>query len=1166
MPYPYCRGALPGNSQPPTVMSIHDCVRHQLRALAALTTVLGLAPLATAQTAPSTVSPADLAKYDTNHNGRLDPNELAARDRDRRMAADAASSDATTGTSSAGVVKMSPFQVQADNDKGYFGANTLSGTRINSKITDLASSITVVTKQQLEDTAAVDINDIFEYEANTEGTNQYTEFSVDRNGGVNDSVQSSPTTANRIRGIASANIALDNFASDSSIPVDTYNLDGVEISRGPNSNIFGLGNASGTVNLIPAQANLTRDTNKLTLRGDSYGGYRGVLDLNRQIVAGKLAARIIGLYDSTGYLRKPSKDITRRLNAMFTLHPFDSTTIYGSYESYNEFQRRPNYITPGDTVTYWKSVGSPTWDPTTWTAHVNGKSIVVPVGSRSTAESITLPPGLYTQGTGTYNRPSMYIDNGAVQYWSVNRTSNTSNPNNPNTDVRMMETGTDIMRNRGSTMPLFVSPHISDKSLYDWSKINFVAPNYAQKKADTYRVTLEQFFINTPMNLLAMQAGWFRQRVNNFSRNFISGNSATVFVDVNEKLLNGQPNPYFLRPYIGASEPTTFDTPSLNDNGRVQLAYQLDLTKAKSRWLQLLGTHRVSGYLEGRRITSGTYRFREIVTDNHTWINPANRANGNAIGRAYFRYYLGDANGQNIDYAAPPLYGVSGTYNLNWYNGATKQWISEPATMNQEAYLSSRNEREIRSRGAVLQSFWLGDRIVTTVGTRRDRNRSRDSNSNVIDPTTGLYDNSPLNVWQNWQEQAGTTSTRGVVVRPFRNWGFIRRAMRSSGAFTAFASDLLDNLNFYYNTSNTFQPAPAQYNLFGDLLPSPTGVGRDWGVDFTMFHGKVYLKVNHYVDKQLDSRNGDSRIIATRANRLDFGSDHFNLYGAVHDWETQLHPTYTADQLDAATYQLMQLPLGFAQAMRYKSIGETQDESSEGWEFEANYNPTPNWTLKVTGSKQRTIDSALSPNIQRYLDQRMPVWTSIKIPTDTLPGGGQIAGAGDDWWTTRYGSSGTPESFYIGAVLAPYKLATANQGKPRSQVRQWHWSALTNLHLAALHTGIGWINRTSIGGSVRWESRASIGFYGAAPDPDGVIRSYDPNRPVFDSPHTYVDLFASHAVRLFHNRVTAHIQLNIRNVFENGGLQAIAVNPDGSPYAYRIIDPRQFILTTTFDF
>jgi hypothetical protein len=39
----------------------------------------------------------------------------------------------------------------------------------------------------------------------------------------------------------------------------------------------------------------------------------------------------------------------------------------------------------------------------------------------------------------------------------------------------------------------------------------------------------------------------------------------------------------------------------------------------------------------------------------------------------------------------------------------------------------------------------------------------------------------------------------------------------------------------------------------------------------------------------------------------------------------------------------------------------------------------------------------------------------------------------------------------------------------------------------------------------------------------------------------------------------------VRNVLEDGRLQAIGVNPNGQPYNFRIIDPRQFILTATFD-
>lgn len=42
-------------------------------------------------------------------------------------------------------------------------------------------------------------------------------------------------------------------------------------------------------------------------------------------------------------------------------------------------------------------------------------------------------------------------------------------------------------------------------------------------------------------------------------------------------------------------------------------------------------------------------------------------------------------------------------------------------------------------------------------------------------------------------------------------------------------------------------------------------------------------------------------------------------------------------------------------------------------------------------------------------------------------------------------------------------------------------------------------------------------------------------------------------------------QLNVKNALEDGRLQSIAVNPDGSAYAYRIIDPRQFIFSVSFE-
>lgn len=198
-----------------------------------------------AQSVPA-ATPADLAKYDANKNGRLDPEELAA-----KRAAEAL--NATDET-----ISLSPFEVVADAT-GYFQSNSMSGTRLNSKIEDLGQSITVMTKEQMNDFAMLNINDVFDHMASTEGTSTYSDFVVDRTGAVTDNVAFDPNNANRVRGLGNANIAFNNIATTGRVPVDKLWLDSIELSRGPNANIFGLGNSAGTVNQVPATANMSRE-------------------------------------------------------------------------------------------------------------------------------------------------------------------------------------------------------------------------------------------------------------------------------------------------------------------------------------------------------------------------------------------------------------------------------------------------------------------------------------------------------------------------------------------------------------------------------------------------------------------------------------------------------------------------------------------------------------------------------------------------------------------------------------------------------------------------------------------------------------------------------------------------------------------------------------------
>ncbi|MCX6953384.1 MAG: hypothetical protein NTV51_14630, partial [Verrucomicrobia bacterium] len=330
-------------------------------------------PTVRAQVAPgATVDAVTLAKYDTNKNGRLDPAEQAALDADLKKSADAAAPAA--GTAPDEIVALSPFEVVSDT-KGYFASNSMSGTRFNSKLEDIPASLSVVTKEQMQDFAMLDINDVFLYTASTEGSGTFTDYVMDRNGQLTDNVQMNPTQANRVRGIASANISFGNFETMGRNPLDPLLMEGVEVSRGPNANVFGLGNPSGTVNQVPVSANLTRDRSRAEARVDSYEGYRTSLDMNRVLKKGVLAIRGSAAFQHDGFVRKTSGVNNQRYNGMIKYQPFRSTTISASYLYYKMNGNRPNYTPPRDYISDWVAAGRPGWDPINQVVHLNGQTI-----------------------------------------------------------------------------------------------------------------------------------------------------------------------------------------------------------------------------------------------------------------------------------------------------------------------------------------------------------------------------------------------------------------------------------------------------------------------------------------------------------------------------------------------------------------------------------------------------------------------------------------------------------------------------------------------------------------------------------------------------------------------------------------------------------------------
>jgi hypothetical protein len=1129
--------------------------------------LLGQHPAA-AQSAPAQPDAKTLAKYDANKNGRLDPAELTAMQADQAKAGDASKATPTTEQKGAGdeVVQLTPFEVNGAEDKGYYGAHTLSGTRLNSKIEDLGASITVVTKQQMQDFALRDVNDIFLYEAGTEGTGNYTDFSVDRSGNVTDNVQSNPNNANRVRGIGPANTARGNYLTSGAVPIDPIDIDAVEISRGPNSSIFGLGNASGTVNLIPATANVNRAFTNVEGQVSSLGSVRSSLDLNRPVLRNKLAIRASAVWQQDEYQRKPSVSRSKRYNGMVTWHPFKYTKLRASVQYYEAFDRRPNAVTPRDGFSNWLQNGSPVWDAAASTVTRNGVATFIKYNANQGGETAQLGPGLESPGSAVYARGSIFVNpDGTIGQWTVSQ-------NVVGGNSRYVESAPPA--SKGALFINNTAP-ITDKSIYDWSSINMAASNWGRTRARNFTVELEQFFVSTQRNSLGMQIGWNREETAGLSRNFIGqggGSPMVVYADVNKTFVDGTANPYFGDLYINAAEPVAYRSRYFRDTFRGQLAYQLSLAQEKS-WLHWLGNHQLSGYAEYKNSINASYGYHDAIVSDHSWLAAGtNRANGPANARGYYRYYVGDSNGNNIDNSTPDWASAAGTHDFTWYDATNKKWVTEPTTIGEAYFQAGRTWRTrnlIKTQGAILQSHLLNDRVIPTFGLRTDTNLNRDSAGTGLQPDGITADLVANRTWpNNWLRRQGRTKTAGVVVKPFRSWKWIDNSA-ASGGLRGFVARAVRSLDVFYNTSDSFLPQSIAQNLAGELLPDASGRDRTYGIGMSFFDDRLMIRYRQYHTVQERTRFGDSGIIASRAGRIDFsvttgGSDRFNLYRNAREWVIQLNPTWTADQIDAEVAKEMGFPRDQLARMNAYPISDTSDVTSNGKEVEINFNPNRFFRSKLNVAQTESIDNHLSPGIQTYLNARMPLWTTIVDPRTRTAGPDGLLNTADDvfqtWWKTRYGSTGTPEDFFLGSVQAPYHLAVANEGKTKSQIRKWRVNALSSLQLSALSDN-RFLQRMSVSGAVRWEDKASIGYYTMAND----INTFDPSRPIYDKTHTYIDAGVSYSQKIYRNRVNMRLQLNVRNLTENGRLQAVAAYPDGNGSIYRIIDPRLFILTASFE-
>ncbi|HEX3729685.1 MAG TPA: TonB-dependent receptor plug domain-containing protein [Opitutaceae bacterium] len=1100
---------------------------------------------------------------------------------------------ATTTNKAGETVVLSPFEVVSDS-KGYYSATTESGTRINSKLSDLGSSIQVVSKQEMNDFAMLDINDVFMYTANAMGANTFLSNTIDRNGSVSDANQLNHTQANLVRGIAPANQSRDNFDLMGRTPIDPINVDAVEITRGPNATVFGLGQPSGTVNEVAAKANLSKDFTTVQVRGDSQGGWRTSLDLNRAL-RDNLAIRVAGDFEHDGFQRKPSGLDTARYNGMLTYKPFPWTTLHVEYEEYRESGNRPNSAQPRDSVSYWLSQGSPTWDPVTQTI-TRGGTLVNNTGTATTTTTFPTATGLPDVFTGTFTGSThsiAFIDQNGLGYWSEPTTySNSNGPFTGSQGDRYLTAspGAGTALGKFTSQPLFsTTPAVFNKALYDYSKVNIAAVNREANQDITSEATLDQVFFDTPLQSLTGQVGFFREDSKRYTRNIIgiansNGQSGQLLIDVNQRNLDGTPNPYFLRPYFGQDDPETTLAPAKWDTYRAQIAYKLDFTSQKG-WIKWLGLHNITAYDEYKYQINRAYQFKDGVSTPEPWIpnnpqtgTPLPRVNQhttlNAAGatvygaalnasRVYFRYYVGGNSGSAAIQNAPSPF-TYGNYPLVWGNATTNVFNRAPTGLSQliasdDTGGGANLKTILKTDGALIQSHFFDDSLVTNLGEREDKQyQTTGAVPQLLNADSETLNYSSVNAWApGWKANSGKTDQYGYVVRPFKEIPFLQRGA-AQGGIAGYLEGALLNTSVFLNNSNSFIPSNFATNDFLQPLTNPTGTDKEYGLEIQSPDGKLDFRINHYETVAINSRNGDAGTIAQRVTRIDIASTaDFLLFNQATDWVQNTHPGFSTDQVNTEVANEMGLPfptiIGVLQGFNNGTISSTNNINAVGTEAALNYNPTRFWTLQASFTQTGSFNSNVSQDVQGWIAARMPIWTTI-IDQNT----GQL------WWTHNYGGSQTAQQNYLSFVQAPFSIIQQTQGKRNPQIPEYSSYLLSSIGLAQF-TANPIISKFTLGGAIRWQSASSLGYYGLQQLPN-VITALDPNKPIWYKQPAGVDAFISYSTRLWGGKVPTKIQLNARDLENhNSWLRPVATFPDGTPTQWAIVDPTLWTLTVTFN-
>ena len=570
------------------------------------------------------------------------------------------------------VVVLSPFEVTSTADTGYVATDTLAGTRIRTDLRDVGSSLSVITKGFLQDVGATNSATLLQYTTNTEVSGTLGTYSGLGNGQtLNEQTTLRSSSANqRVRGLAAAENTRDFFSTD--IPWDSFNVERVDIQRGPNAIMFGLGSPAGMINASVNNATF-RTAGLAEFRFGSFGSVRGSLDYNQVLIDDVLSLRVAGLLDDEQFKQNKAFEDDHRVSValrfdpkLFRAHGF-TTSIKVKYEAGEIDANRPRTLVPYDNITPW-------YRPVQQDAsgRYTAESGLGQVGVNYAADVGPASNPWISQVAANQQQPIWFIngeDAALYQIYGgfVNRGARTvtgvaQGPSAALVNQRYGDVFPGIRSYSSyavqAQLPGYQDGQYRDRSLTDASTFDFynqLIDGDTKKEFATWYAYNLDFSQTAWDDRIGLQLTYDRQHYRNGGQSLLSNPALAIDILRN---LQDRPdvdpaapatNPNYGRAYVVGGPGTGTSYRSERDSFRASLFAELraaDFFGQDSFWTKLLGRHRLNGVFS-RETLDTENRGWNMYAHSQAWAGYWNQNAGNTVSITerppVAVIYLGDA-------------------------------------------------------------------------------------------------------------------------------------------------------------------------------------------------------------------------------------------------------------------------------------------------------------------------------------------------------------------------------------------------------------------------------------------------------------------------------------------------------------------------------------------